>query len=85
MISISIALALALSHAVSVQGNTNTIVLSSSPINASAPIPEAYVSYSIEFSSFPDFAGMLSHAYRALLSDINQETIQHQMSSPTIC
>jgi len=34
-------------------------VSSSTPANASAPIPEAFVSYSIEFSSFPDFAGML--------------------------
>lgn len=28
------------------------------PPNASAPIPEAFVSYSIEFVYFPDFAGM---------------------------
>ncbi|KAF8858173.1 hypothetical protein BDZ45DRAFT_591590 [Acephala macrosclerotiorum] len=27
------------------------------PANASAPIPEAFVSYSIEFAFFPDFAG----------------------------
>lgn len=27
------------------------------PVNASAPIPEAFVSYSIEFAFFPDFAG----------------------------
>ena len=27
------------------------------PSNASAPIPEAFVSFSIEFAYFPDFAG----------------------------
>jgi len=27
------------------------------PPNSSAPIPEAFVSYSIEFVYFPDFAG----------------------------
>ncbi|TVY28785.1 Beta-glucuronidase [Lachnellula hyalina] len=36
----------------------STIELSSTPPeDASDPIPEAFVSYSIEFSSFPDFAG----------------------------
>lgn len=36
-----------------------SITLSKSPpANASAPLPEGLVSYSIEFSSFPDFAGM---------------------------
>ena len=37
----------------------SAIELSSTPPkDASDPIPEAFVSYSIEFSSFPDFAGM---------------------------
>jgi hypothetical protein len=37
----------------------STIELSSTPPeNASNPIPEAFVSYSIEFASFPDFAGI---------------------------
>jgi hypothetical protein len=27
------------------------------PTNASVPVLEAFMSYSIEFSSFPDFAG----------------------------
>ena len=27
------------------------------PADAAPPIPESFVSYSIEFSSFPDFAG----------------------------
>jgi len=35
----------------------NTIQVSSTPVNASDPIEEAFVSYSIEFSSFPEFAG----------------------------
>jgi hypothetical protein len=39
-------------------GNTPIKVSGTPPANASAPIPEAFVSYSIEFSSFPDFAGM---------------------------
>lgn len=33
------------------------IHVSKRPVNASEPIPESFVSYSIEFSSFPDFAG----------------------------
>ena len=33
-------------------------VAASPPANASAAPLEAFVSYSIEFSSFPDFAGM---------------------------
>jgi hypothetical protein len=36
-----------------------SITLSKSPpANAPAPLPEGFVSYSIEFSSFPDFAGI---------------------------
>jgi hypothetical protein len=36
-----------------------TVAVSSSPPPAASdPIPEAFVSYSIEFSSFPDFAGI---------------------------
>jgi hypothetical protein len=43
-----------------VHGGTSVIKVSRTPPeNASAPIPEAFVSYSIEFSSFPDFAGIL--------------------------
>ncbi|RDL31202.1 (Trans)glycosidase [Venustampulla echinocandica] len=39
----------------------SSIGLSSSPpTEACDPIPEAFVSYSIEFSSFPDFAGNIS-------------------------
>jgi hypothetical protein len=42
-------------------GNNAAIEVSGTPpVNASTPIPEAFVSYSIEFSSFPDFAGMVS-------------------------
>jgi len=33
------------------------INITSTPEGASDAIPEAFVSYSIEFSSFPDFAG----------------------------
>lgn len=40
-------------------GNAVIKVSGIPPANASAPILEAFVSYSIEFSSFPDFAGML--------------------------
>ena len=36
-----------------------SVTLSKSPpANSSAPLLEGFVSYSIEFSSFPDFAGM---------------------------
>jgi hypothetical protein len=37
--------------------NSTPIAISSTPVNASAPIPEAFVSFSIEFAFFPDFAG----------------------------
>jgi hypothetical protein len=37
--------------------NSTPIAVSSTPVNASAPIPEAFVSFSIEFAFFPDFAG----------------------------
>jgi hypothetical protein len=41
-----------------VQGENAAIKVSGTPpANASAPLLEAFVSYSIEFSSFPDFAG----------------------------
>jgi len=36
------------------------IPVSSAPTGASEPIPEAFVSYSIEFAFFPDFAGGVS-------------------------
>jgi hypothetical protein len=39
-------------------GNAAIKISGTPPANASAPLPEAFVSYSIEFSSFPDFAGM---------------------------
>lgn len=37
--------------------NLNPIAVSGTPVNASAPIPEAFVSFSIEFVYFPDYAG----------------------------
>jgi hypothetical protein len=37
--------------------NSTPIAISSTPVNASAPIPEAFVSFSIELAFFPDFAG----------------------------
>ena len=45
------------------EDNSVTVIKISStpPANASAPIPEAFVSFSIEFSSFPDFAGRSTH------------------------
>jgi hypothetical protein len=41
------------------ESNVAIQVSSTPPGNASAPLLEAFVSYSIEFSSFPDFAGTL--------------------------
>jgi len=38
----------------------SSIPVSGTPVNASAPIPEAFVSFSIEFAYFPDFAGKFS-------------------------
>jgi len=40
-----------------VAASGSAIQVSKTPVNASAPIPEAFVSYSIEFAFFPDFAG----------------------------
>lgn len=44
-----------------VQGQTAVSLSISPPSNASSPIRESFVSFSIEFSSFPDFAGNDSH------------------------
>jgi hypothetical protein len=44
-------------HFASAQGSAIE-VSATQPANASAAPLEAFVSYSIEFSSFPDFAGM---------------------------
>jgi len=51
---------------VAVQGNNAAIQVSGTPpANATAPLLEAFVSYSIEFSSFPDFAGTLPDIMQA--------------------
>jgi hypothetical protein len=55
------------------------------PANASAPPLEAFVSYSIEFSSFPDFAGAVPHQSHPFSSNSSQETRQHRTPSPTTC
>jgi hypothetical protein len=42
--------------------NPSVITLSATPpVGASAPIGPAFVSFSVEWASFPDFAGNLSH------------------------
>jgi len=38
----------------------NAICVSANPENASSPLLEGYVSYSIEFAFFPDYAGNTS-------------------------
>jgi hypothetical protein len=43
------------------QAQISPVVVNSTPVNASAPIPEAFVSFSIEFAFFPDYAGTLSN------------------------
>lgn len=40
--------------------NSSAISVSATPVNASNPLLEGYVSYSIEFAFFPDFAGNTS-------------------------
>ncbi|KAF2759257.1 hypothetical protein EJ05DRAFT_485297 [Pseudovirgaria hyperparasitica] len=42
------------------QSNAKVIDPGATPDGASGPIPESFVAYSIEFSSFPEFAGNLS-------------------------
>ena len=66
-------------------GNSNAITISTSPpFKASTPILEAFVSYSIEFAFFPDFAGMpLFFPWRIYANNF-KETVHHQMTSPTI-
>jgi hypothetical protein len=50
---------LALASALAGTSKGSTIEVSSTPpANASAPLPEGFVSYSIEFAFFPDFAGI---------------------------
>jgi hypothetical protein len=46
------------SFVASSQAALKPIDLTSPPANLSAPILPSFVSFSIEFSSFPDFAGM---------------------------
>lgn len=36
---------------------TPIVVSNAVPLNASLPIPEAFISFAIEFGHFPDFAG----------------------------
>ena len=50
--------------------------------NASAPVLEAFVSFSIELAFFPDFAGMFHTDFVALLlsDDQQQVTCLHQIS-----
>jgi hypothetical protein len=43
--------------AAQVESSSTPIPVSRSPTGASDPIPEAFVSYSIEFAFFPDYAG----------------------------
>lgn len=47
--------------AASVLGEAAKFSLDSAALTANTPFPDAYVSYSIEFASFPDFAGECSH------------------------
>jgi hypothetical protein len=50
---------LALAGMLAVSSQASQITVSGAPpANASAPIPEAFVSFSIEFAFFPDYAGM---------------------------
>ena len=42
--------------------NVVTVDVAGSRQNRSNPVPEAFVSYSIEFATFPDFAGT-SHLF----------------------
>ena len=41
--------------------DANRITVDGKPTAASGPIPEAFVSYSIKFASFPDFTGSKAH------------------------
>lgn len=43
------------------QNITTTLQLSTTPGNASSPIPESFVSFSIEFAFFPDFTGTVDN------------------------
>lgn len=43
--------------ATSVLGEAAKYSLNSAALTANTPFPDAFVSYSIEFASFPDFAG----------------------------
>lgn len=38
-------------------GTAQYKILNAASVNSNTPFPDAFVSYSIEFSSFPDFAG----------------------------
>lgn len=66
------------------KGPSTITVAGQSPAGAGVPL-EAFVSYSIEFSSFPDFAGMLyvhCESMRKLLTP-SQATAPVQIPFPT--
>lgn len=54
------------------------IVVSHTPVNASAVIPESFVSYSIEFSSFPDFAGIYPSLQSLLRLCLDRKSLRSQ-------
>ena len=50
---------------------TPIVVSRTPPVNASQPIPESFVSYSLEFAFFPDFAGNSSSPNKFSLNLLN--------------
>jgi len=53
----------------------------------STPVLDGYLSYSIEFAYFPDFAGeFMPKVTRSFIAHLTIQAISHTlMSSPTIC
>ena len=62
------------------KGDKVFFVSSTLPVNASAPVLDGFVSFSIELSSFPDFAGRIC----VLLGSIEISLIKKQEICPLL-
>lgn len=61
------------------------VSLNSPLITPNTPFPDAFVSFSIEFSSFPDFAGESAVSGRTDRSNVAQAITRPPTSSRTTC
>jgi hypothetical protein len=65
--------------------SSSPIPVSKTPVGASDPIPEAFVSFSIEFAFFPDFAGGFALSIPISYSHTQQGTFRPRTGSRITC